>query len=644
MHKYGTFILFVLLTAAALAESPQQPAKELQSMLAKYPHENAVVDASTANITIAIVNGKPLVTHESTTSVFLLAENPTNWADGREYAGGHTKLKTMEAYSLVPEKSKYRKIAVTNFTKTAETGDGIFFDDQQVYLFTYPSVGQGTKLVSKTVMESDKCQWPYSFYFGRGVPTQSASITVTCPAGVSIAYRLYGYDTAQVTFTKTALADKTVYRWEARDLKAYHRDVMAPSFRYFTPHLQIAIAGYEANGQTVRVMGHIDDLYKHSYNYLASLSATCHESVKQLTDSLAQPLTTDADKVRSIFYWVQKNIKYVAIEDGDNGFVPREAQLVLQRRYGDCKDKSSLLVAMMRSQGIDAGFVWVGSRELPYRYSQLATPYVDDHMVACWWKSANEPVILDGTTHFHRMEDVPAFIQGKECLIERGPDSHVLYLIPVAPASANLSVDSVFVSLQNDTLVGMGKAYFTGEEKANLKRRFSGRDAAKYNEIVPLVLPKASNKLLVDETTISDPQNNDQPFALTYRFRLPNYVSASGNNTYVNMNIDRMFQSLQIRPDRWLPVEVEYTMHRRFVCVLTLPRGKEAASLPNPVKVSFPLFGFEQSYTRHQNQIVLTTDVHFDALLVEHEHIAQMRQLLSQLTQTYQQSIVLTKN
>ena len=75
---------------------------------------------------------------------------------------------------------------------------------------------------------------------------------------------------------------------------------------------------------------------------------------------------TDEAKARRIYKWVQQNIKYVAFEDGMEGFIPRDASLVCSRRYGDCKDMASILTKMLQYSGVEACFVWIGTRSLPY--------------------------------------------------------------------------------------------------------------------------------------------------------------------------------------------------------------------------------------------------------------------------------------
>ena len=121
-------------------------------------------------------------------------------------------------------------------------------------------------------------------------------------------------------------------------------------------------------------------------------------------------------KARNIYKWVQQNIKYVAFENGMEGFIPREANLVCSRRYGDCKDMASIMTAMLQHAGVTAYFVWIGTRSLPYEYSQVPLPIADNHMISAI-KLDTSFIFLDGTDSHCVFGTPPEHIQGKDALI-----------------------------------------------------------------------------------------------------------------------------------------------------------------------------------------------------------------------------------
>src|SRR5271166_1472951 len=77
--------------------------------------------------------------------------------------------------------------------------------------------------------------------------------------------------------------------------------------------------------------------------------------VQQLT---AGATTFDA-KVRALTGFLQSDVRYVGIEIGIGGFQPHPASDIFRSRYGDCKDKATLLSSMLKEAGIDSDYLLV---------------------------------------------------------------------------------------------------------------------------------------------------------------------------------------------------------------------------------------------------------------------------------------------
>ena len=97
------------------------------------------------------------------------------------------------------------------------------------------------------------------------------------------------------------------------------------------------------------------DAFAAWYRRLTKGSDEQDPSVKEKAEDLAAGATSRLDKIRKAYEFVSA-LRYVAIEFGINGIRPRTPAIVLQNRYGDCKDKANLLVALLADMGIDGRF------------------------------------------------------------------------------------------------------------------------------------------------------------------------------------------------------------------------------------------------------------------------------------------------
>src|SRR5262249_19427174 len=138
------------------------------------------------------------------------------------------------------------------------------------------------------------------------------------------------------------------------------------------------------------------------------------DDVRKRGAALTKELTEPADKVRAIYDEVVQRTRYVALEFGIYGYKPRPCALTFARGWGDCKDKATLIVTMLKEAGIPASLVMVrtGMRgEFETAPASLA-PF--DHAIA-YVPSMN--VFLDGTAEYTGSNELPAMDRGALALI-----------------------------------------------------------------------------------------------------------------------------------------------------------------------------------------------------------------------------------
>ena len=84
--------------------------------------------------------------------------------------------------------------------------------------------------------------------------------------------------------------------------------------------------------------------------------------VRAQADEIVRGQSTDLDKARALYDWVSRNIRYVSLSFGVGRYQPHAAAEVLQNRYGDCKDKTTLLEAMFQAEGLHGLPVLINSK------------------------------------------------------------------------------------------------------------------------------------------------------------------------------------------------------------------------------------------------------------------------------------------
>jgi tetratricopeptide (TPR) repeat protein len=124
---------------------------------------------------------------------------------------------------------------------------------------------------------------------------------------------------------------------------------------------------------------------------------------------------------------LHRNVRYTGVEFGESAVIPARPTEVLQRKFGDCKDKSALLVAMLRAAGLKASVALLKSGFGPDVDANLPGLDLFDHAIV--YVDAPEPFWIDATANHARIGTLPAEDQGRFALIA-APQTTALVKIP----------------------------------------------------------------------------------------------------------------------------------------------------------------------------------------------------------------------
>lgn len=114
---------------------------------------------------------------------------------------------------------------------------------------------------------------------------------------------------------------------------------------------------------------------------LFALPGSPNHEVDAQAKQLASTAHSDAERALNVIRFVQEEIRYTGLELGSGAYQPSQPQEVLERRYGDCKDKTLLAVALLRDLGIDASPVLVSTRWVGHLHTRLPSPGNFNHTI-----------------------------------------------------------------------------------------------------------------------------------------------------------------------------------------------------------------------------------------------------------------------
>ena len=254
---------------------------------------------------------------------------------------GMQKLEIIEAYT---EKADGRKVPVAPasiITRDASSGgEASFTRDQKERIIIFPDVEVGDTLVMTNRAEELRSVFPGQFFdtdiFPRSVPVASARIVIEAPIALEL----------QVKTTGAGLTD------QVEDVGAIRRHTITLAPRAYVPEEPGAVSPLDR--EPMLLVSTFKSYQELGLAYRAEalpkafvtpeITALANEITKGIDDRKAQAAAIDA--------WMKKNIRYVALYMASGRVVPNDAMTVLRNKLGDCKDKATLMSALLAAKGI----------------------------------------------------------------------------------------------------------------------------------------------------------------------------------------------------------------------------------------------------------------------------------------------------
>jgi tetratricopeptide (TPR) repeat protein len=339
------------------------------------------------------------------------------------------------------------------------------------------------------------------------------------------------------------------------------------------------------------------------------------EALKRTVRDLTKDAKSEREKVDRIHDWVVQNTRYVGLEFGIHGYMPYRVPLIVQRGFGDCKDKASLLYTMLREAGIDARIVLTRTRHNGAISEVPASLAIFDHAIT--YVPAFD-LYLDGTAEHSGAEELPVQDQGVTVL-QVWPDGAELHTTPVFDAERNdKRVRTLRVQLSSD-----GSGRVEGEEIV------SGAQAAGYREYYQAPGTRAERfernlaglypGLKLESQRFDSLESLEQPVRYGYRIFAPQLAHWDGDELRVEPSVMHdLVQDMARLPERRHPLDLQgkrlYIEERS----VRIPAGMHASALPAGGEVSSPFGRLAIAFSQSGGTVTARTE-----LLVARDRIAQ---------------------
>lgn len=471
-----------------------------------------------------------------------------------------------------------------------------WYDSLTVRRFPFPAPQPGAMLEIETVITRSTPRIPgvldTRLTLQDRYPIKTGRVTIHVPADRRLAIRFSGL---APTVAESVQGDVRTYAWTLYDVPALR------SAEEQTPPMDDLLAS--ARLTTLDSWQPVAAWYRD----LTATAATVTPTVRQCAAAQTADCATPEAKTRALFR-VVRALPYVGIEMGMLRDRPQAAEDVLRQGYGDCKDKATLLRALLQAVGIDSDYVLVRTTDNGALDEMLYGASEFNHVIL----AVHLP---DGDRYLDATKaEIPAFalppgVDGARGLLVR--DAGALVTLPTtADSRTDIRLDA---AVRDDgSATGHATLTFTGHA-AMLQRGLLARvPDGRYREALDGSLaPRLGGaEVALTAVAVANLHDPDRPLVIQLDFASPRYLQQAGplRTGYLPAFA---FQRNALRgvTARTLPfcVRAAGTMH--VEAVITLPAGLEPVYLPQGLAVEKAMGSYRDALTLQDHTLRYTCDL-----------------------------------
>jgi hypothetical protein len=558
------------------------------------------------------------------------------------------KVNYFRAWTIAADEKTYQA-QDTDFVDVGDTSVPVMLSTTKRRDVHLPAVDVG----AVEICESEEVMAPYAFEkmwgIQNGIPVVFQALEVDLPQGRSQSATWHNHP--PVTPVEVA---PNHWRWEVRDQQALIlRDV--PSH----PEWQALAARMDVEWGTAAVES-VDAQWKALGGWVTDLEASRPDPSPEITAQTQQLIAGAPDyyaKLQRITDYVQKNIRYFIVIRGIGGLQAHHASDIFRNRYGDCKDKTTLVISMLQVAGIHAVFVPVDTHR--GFVDPMEPSLAGDHMITAIeipvgvddkrlqavvkGKDGKRWLIFDPTDERTPVGNLRSDLQGSYGILSAGAASQVIQLPVLGPDANGTEIKGAFTLGPDGTLTGQVDSTHFGPEGADLRSFLKYSDEKERHDAFETKVAHDLPGVVLNSFDFVQPPALDKPLEFHYKVTAAGYAHNAGPLLLVR---PRVLGSDTLAFDdkpRTVPVDLSATGRWHDSFDIALPEGYVIDETPDPVDIDVDFASYHSTVTAKANMLHYERDYVVKQVEIPAAKVADFRRLESSILADERGTAVLKK-
>jgi len=485
------------------------------------------------------------------------------------------------------------------------------YNDNRRFITKVPGLGVGSVVALEYDVRRHIYKAELDWFPQEDIPVKNASLILDLPPTWE-----YSSTWANASGRKAEPAGPNQWKWVLADIAPIEDEPLRLERASLSQRLSIAFFG---NGVTSRVgsWAAIGTWYKGLADQRRNSTPEILETTQRLTTGRAG----FDSRVRAIASYVQRNVRYVAISIGIGGFQPHFADDIFRHKYGDCKDKATLMATMLKQLGYPSELVLIDTDR---EFTKPAVPStVFDHAILAIelpadiaddtypsmvkTKSGKRYVIFDPTNQFTPFGLIPSYEQNSYALIATDPGE--LVQLPLFQPDLNFSETAGKFSLgADDVLTGEVVHRMKGDRASSMRNALSQYDGKDRSHFVELIANGSLKQASVDAPQFENLNDTDKELTINYKVKMGGYAQNAGGLLLVRPRIFGDKSMHLPKKTRNYSIELTGSRHDRDVYEIAIPAGYVVDELPDNTHVDAGFASYSSKFESDGKVIRYTRD------------------------------------
>lgn len=575
--------------------------------------------------------------------------------EGRKYGAiwgvsynGDSKVNYLRGWSITAKGQEYEAKSGDVFEQNISTYE--VYSDAKVKALTIPGAEVGTVVG----FEYEELEHPYVFqdsWMFQGIePVERARYELHLASGWRFKSDWMNHSEEKPTEDKGALL------WQMADVPRIEREPHEPPSRGLAGGVVFTFLSDKMPEKSYRDWSDFGSWY----TQLSSGVRDANPALQQKVQELAPANLPLLQRIKALAGFAQHDVRYVAIEIGVGGYKPHSADDIFAHRYGDCKDKATVLSAMLAQIGVKSYYIIVNATRGVVSKNSPASPGGFNHMIlaialpdASYAKALpamyehptlGHLLIFDPTNDFVPFGQIPYYEQDNYGLLVGGKGGELLHLPLSNPESNRVSRSAHLKLLPDGTLQGEVEEVLTGFEAMMARESLQNETEQDQKKAIERLVGRSIGNVQVDGFELVNARDIDKDMVIRYRVTADHYAKNSGPLWLVR---PRVVGEMAGAWDTSKPRHYAYEFPAPFVSTDTIeivvPDGFNIYELPDPAKAALPFAEYSSKIESAGNVLKYSREYKMVANEVPFANTEQLKNLFTQINSDEKNMVVLKK-